>query len=604
MNQSIFSIFFNSNSAASPANAVINGSTDSSIDFQKVLSSSVHKITNKEADKNQSEYAKYLYGFVNLNNQSLPGSLAGENSNPLTNDRPVALTNSSSSSDRGANLLEQFESVKIPTTEIIDLLKAAENSISLNLGKLIDSGSVEGLPAGIKSILSQIKSSSGSNIDLGQSGNFKNLVSELDQLTNLVASQTKQMIPVVPAFENLETGTVKVNSATNMLKLVFASSDLVEEPDLNITAKITSKDSPANHIEMTVKDLKSLISKYPDKIMIEIKARSENATATRPDQRPLTLAAQKTNVASANKSEPVILVDLKQLATMENNRHVTVVIKQQLKSDHKGLKFDSIDSIKTVLKTDIKSESGLPEFRQFVKQSLNDDVKPGFMDKPLQQNHKTKTQNQNLSVNKSNSSEQSSNKFIELGGKPSDAKTGVRNTTNLNTEVASPDSIKTEQFGLIRDQKIVNVPGEMQKQVIEQIEQLADRMKMRFNAIGKNSQMVLYLKPASLGKVIIDLKCRSEKVEAIFRVDNPAVKQIIENELPKLRLDMKFDECRVELNNSGDQSHSKYASDRNANSKMAMSKYDNSNDDNNIESQPLKNIASANIYGGAIDMVA
>jgi hypothetical protein len=82
--------------------------------------------------------------------------------------------------------------------------------------------------------------------------------------------------------------------------------------------------------------------------------------------------------------------------------------------------------------------------------------------------------------------------------------------------------------------------------IIENIDKIINQLRSRLAVISGNTQMTIRLKPESLGRMTVSLSYDGNKIEALFRVENPEVRQILEAEMSRLKAELNIDNCKVE----------------------------------------------------------
>jgi len=222
-------------------------------------------------------------------------------------------------------------------------------------------------------------------------------------------------------------------------------------------------------------------------------------------------------------------------------------------------------------------------------------------------------------VNDENNSKECNEKSKEFqlpdnkGG--ADAKTSVELGKGTNPSSIINDGVFKHQPGIktqppSTDLQSENLSADEPKtaRIAENVEKIIEQLKSKLVVNSKNTQMIIRLKPESLGRIRIDFKYDGETVKALFRVENLEVKYALDSELPKLKANWKIDDYKVEINsfenNPGSFNGHRFYSGRAEHDRLNRTFSSNNELSNNELAADSKIKHSVNLYGGAIDLVA
>jgi hypothetical protein len=424
----------------------------------------------------------------------------------------------------------------------------------------------------------------------------------------------------------------------NSLRVIFDFNRLLDSFSQKVSIKIA--DGNNNSVDKTVplSLLRELVEKYPGKLLVEIKAgnllnqnkpTSTESTSLAHDRQGKNggkyaeiLSCQKASADTDRANNKSIILDLKSLLDKNDAREINVIQKTGISKNY----FDS-RLLSSGLKNSIGMEyariAGLNSAGNWLSKSfptglfaqptgqtagMNNDIVGSLTEREQTKGNDLKIQNDQAKGDKNGK------QFLTSSGdslSPRSQATGMKDPKLIidNLNVKQSSVIRTANPG--SDSKVEELLADKctLPEAISRVENIIQQLRSRFVANPENTQMILKLKPESLGNLRINLRYDGHRLEALFRVENPEARQILEAELPKMRAEWKIDSLKIEMNNLAHQenpAHSQQHPARTSGGKyQPVGEHPLRPDDSLDEETAIRNANrhKSNLYGGEIDII-
>jgi flagellar hook-length control protein FliK len=478
-------------------------------------------------------------------NSFMPGTLpisTGNNPDIPPADMPLAPIESISIVSIKAGQLKQLASTQtIPVTFEIPAqnIPAEDNSIGAIPSEIIaklQSPSPASIPAEMPEYIS-----ANTDLELSFKSSQDKAIPDSVQLSSTPAGQTKQD-PINAITSNPEFAAPAVTSQriTEPVKVAIDASKLFSSNDHHISVNVISADNKsANSMIISMAQIKDLVKKFAGDIAIQIKSESPitSKNINHPEVMSKSIRPESTGV------EKNYQVNLNSLLESDNSTEIGVLQRIILVSSlHKISK--PIGPGNEPSQVSIDSKVATPEKLQPVFEKTISENTIVF-----QQNPKSDKISKNIpqiklpNENDINKNPETTKDPAEAINPPQTIKAESEPTTNFydkaQTIMKSPENIVSPSA------TTEPLTAGRQAEFLESAK-IVSQVKAQFLSMAGNTEMTIKLKPENLGRVKVNLRLNDNKLEAVFRVDNPEVKRVLDAELPRLRVDWKLDSYRVE----------------------------------------------------------
>jgi hypothetical protein len=377
---------------------------------------------------------------------------------------------------------ETYSLKTMPVVEAIDLVKSQAISVTLDLQK---SGWLVDLLG---------KAFSDENACQDPEAYFNTRYCQsTDDMGLIVMTYDKLNKGISPSFENFHLQ----KETPRFSKLTFTVDKLFGQENQPIPIKVISESDNIVDYEISLEKLMQLVKNYPDRILIEVKSTGIDNKSIIDNKLSPQFADSSGRLDQVNK---YIIFDLKALLIQKESEH---------QSD-----IQRIDVIEKTVLTKVQKI-----------QKIN------------------QTSVERLTTQNSQKGEKPTNTAIDTT-KVISERTWYKETV---------EDIISRQYQGIKISEASDFVGEklpmengMSGRVVENIDKIINQLRSRLAVISGNTQMTIRLKPESLGRITVRLSYDGNKIEALFRVENPEVRQILEAEMSRLKAELNIDNCKVE----------------------------------------------------------
>lgn len=425
----------------------------------------------------------------------------------------------------------------------------------------------------------------------GKSG----VINQAAELEKLLAMPTNSGLlqSVLPGFEL--GGIQKANAGLpGRAGVVFSTEQLLLADDQPITVRAVGLTNTQSAITLPAAVVKQWVRDYPAKIMIEMKMPdsvktgfSDSTGSSIPQKNISALDGFNYNVAGVRSAvNETAIFDLRSLLSEHATDIVHVVLKstmpkeQSSKSSPGDQKQTGNGQAENIQKSDLLSSIRMNSGdRQNGVQLFDPAQRTGMSTKSAvppndARANATMEGAETEYRRRPGSPEKHDNIGPETNGKNPASDKGA-GQFNKATVVSKPADTKPDDFGKFDFQfkaRPIQVSANGNEGVtartpdismIELADKIIDQLRGRFMMTPLNSQLSIRLKPESLGQIKIDLKYEGDKIEALFRVQNPDVKAILEAEMPRLRHEWKIDSYKIEMESHKSEDNSSTMHNRN-----------------------------------------
>ena len=392
---------------------------------------------------------------------------------------------------------------------------------------------------------------------------------------------------IAPAIEMSEM-MESIETFASLTQISFAADKLFAADLQPIRINAADVQNKSAEITLPAESLKQLVSRYPAKIMVQaiipesLKSKlTEAAGDTTPQKYNSNLnGIINHNGGSSSAYDATAIFDLRSLLSKHASDIVHVVIKNTAQDTGANLRSGSSSNpAKGIQPREIRNpansaDTGKVESElRLVNQRLNptgriiNTARPAAIENESETNLAGPRTNYEFSK-RVQPDERGESLASDTKEKNLSQDKPASQTVKAAAE-AKPGDVKPEDFGRFDNQlkgRSVHQSGRGSDQIsgrtpdinmIVQADKIIDQLRSRFLMTPLNSQLTIKLKPESLGRIKIDFKFEGDKIEALFRVQNPDVKAVLEAELPRLRHEWKIDSYKIQMdsnklqNNSG-----------------------------------------------------
>jgi len=453
--------------------------------------------------------------------------------------------------------------------------------------------------------------------------NYVSLTSEKPSVENLL-KDSKDFINLDHYSQTqLDKNVAKYGvSNTSYSKIIFSTDQLFENGNKIISIKAIDSASNVVDYKISTKELTELVKNYPERITVEVRSSSQNiAEINNNVNRSQTIGKLSDTVLNTESKQNRIIVDLKAIVSKEDSSPVNIIRKiadvenlaKGLNSTSEDYKYNHRSINKEVLDYQLLRELKINN-HSFIRTSTMPETKNNLVTVAAQVKPSEEKEIKNEKNKQAKYSEIQSKQNHNIKTEPV-VETGKGNNTmpfNVDNSIKQQTSISTDSIPV--DSLSEEVKSDIQSAIIksqEKIDAIVNQLKSKLIVNPENTQVTIKLRPESLGKIRIDFNYQNEKVQAVFRVDNPEVKYILDLEMPKLKAEWKIDDYKVELNNLNNDSNSpnhhlsrqaEYERHEKNNNFYSSVKESEQKSSNTIVGH--KDNHKVNYYGGAIDLVA
>jgi len=466
------------------------------------------------------------------------------------------------------------------------------------------------------------------NIEAFHEANQPGRVSDADNGTRIIVSA------INPELNTMGSSSAKPvilppDNGLSCSRITFTVDQLFKDNNRPVYVKVFDEADKVIDQKVSVARLRELVEKYPDKILIDVKSSSLNSTKVNSDNRFVSQQVLKAELPIIQQADTVksVIFDLRALLSKNDSDNINVIQKttngdiqgidtERVNISEKGSLNNNISEPKAGYKFNLKPItekigpiSDQPEFSlRTISESDNKDAL--FRLSAQIKSARSNDENSSKKANeKSKELQLSNNKIV------TDTKASIELGKGTKLSSINDDSVFKHQPGiktqiLSTDVKVENpiFNEPITSKTAENVEKIIDQLKSKLVINSKNTQIVIKLKPESLGRITINLKYEGEKINALFRVENPEVKFALDSEMPKLKANWKIDDFRVEINNfennSGPFNNNRHHFNRTEHDHLNRSLLSNNELSGNEPNANNKISNSANLYGGAIDLIA
>lgn len=398
---------------------------------------------------------------------------------------------------------------------------------------------------------------------------------------------------IAPAIEMSEMPG-STEAFASLTRITFTADKLFSADQQPIKVNTADAQNKSAEITLPAESLKQLVSQYPAKIMVQaiipesLKSKFIEATGdTTPQKYNSNLnSIINNNGGSSSAYDATALFDLRTLLSKHASDIVHVVIKSTAQDIGANLRpGSSSNPAKDIQPREIRNpansaDTGKDDSQlRFVNQRFNPTGRIINTARPAAIENESET---NLAGRRTNYESSKRVQADERGESlASDTKEKnlsqdkPANQTVKASAEAKPGDVKPEDFARFDNQlkgRSVHQSGRGSDQIsgrtpdinmIVQADKIIDQLRSRFLMTPLNSQLTIKLKPESLGRIKIDFRFEGDKIEALFRVQNPDVKTVLEAEMPRLRHQWKIDSYKIEMDSNKLQNNSSTMHNRN-----------------------------------------
>lgn len=310
-------------------------------------------------------------------------------------------------------------------------------------------------------------------------------------------------------------------------KLTFTVDKLFGQENQFVPVKIIAEGNNVFDYEISVGKLRELVKNYPDRILIEVKTVGIDNNSIVDNKSSSQSASSLARIDQINK---YIIFDLKTLLIQKDS---------ESRSD-----IQKINVIEKIVITKVQITKGQVGLENLIEKNASDDQAVIFKNHQKEKIQKTnRTSVERLITQTSQKTEKLINTAIDVTRGISE-RTWYKETVEDVISRHYP-GIKLNETSDFASEKLPVEDGASAR-VVENIDKIISQLRSRLMVISGNTRMTIRLKPESLGRITISLSYDGNKIEALFRVENPEVKQILEAEMSRLKAELNIDNCKVE----------------------------------------------------------